>query len=193
MGVAIALAESGGRTQALNTSNRNGSTDHGLFQINSVHKALLEQYDWKDPVQNAKMALRIYRDAGSKWTPWSVYKSGSYRKFYTGSAGGSPTSGSTDSGGTSEETDTSYAEESTAPDEALANFYLGTTPVSLGFIGTSAFWQRLGLGLLAVLLIVIGITIVFRRPIAKGTTIIAKGVASATPAGKAATIAKGVM
>lgn len=75
---AVALAESGGETTATN-NNSNGSTDYGLWQINTVHGALLNQGDKFNPLDNAKMALTVYARAGNQWTPWSVYKSGTYR------------------------------------------------------------------------------------------------------------------
>lgn len=75
--VAIALAESGGETAAQH-KNTNGSTDFGLWQINSIHADLLRQYTWSNPQDNAIMAHRIYADAGNKWTPWTTYTSGRY-------------------------------------------------------------------------------------------------------------------
>jgi hypothetical protein len=79
--VAVALAESGGNPGAVNRANSNGSVDYGLFQINTVHGALLTQGDKFDPAANARMAFTVYSRAGNKWTPWSVYKSGRYRAF----------------------------------------------------------------------------------------------------------------
>ena len=78
-GVAIALAESGGRTDALNTSNSNGSWDAGLMQVNSIH-GYSQQYLF-DVQNNAAAALKIYKAAGNRWTPWSTYNSGIYRTF----------------------------------------------------------------------------------------------------------------
>jgi len=75
---AVALAESGGETTATNR-NSNGSTDYGLWQINTIHGQLLNQGDKFNPLDNAKMALTVYARAGNKWTPWTVYKSGAYR------------------------------------------------------------------------------------------------------------------
>jgi len=75
---AVALAESGGETTATNR-NSNGSTDYGLWQINTIHGQLLNQGDKFNPLDNAKMALAVYARAGNKWTPWTVYKSGTYR------------------------------------------------------------------------------------------------------------------
>ncbi len=184
MGVAIALAESGGRTAALNTSNSNGSRDYGLFQINSVHKALLDRYDWRDPVQNAAMARKIFEDAGRKWTPWSVYKSGSYKKFFTGKSESSAGYTIDDGGLVPNDSDgLPGGEEWIVPNDSdgmptdssgdwAENTELGK-PFSffdLGFIGTPMFWQRFGIGALGVALVITGIIIVFRQPI--GDTVV---------------------
>jgi hypothetical protein len=78
--VAVAMAESGGDPNAVNRNN-NGSTDYGLWQINTIHGSLLNQGNKFDPAANAKMALTVYQKAGNKWTPWTVYKTQSYRTF----------------------------------------------------------------------------------------------------------------
>lgn len=70
--IAVALAESGGNSDAVNRANSNGSTDYGLFQINSVHAGLLNGGNWRDPVYNAKMALEISSN-GTNWAPWVAY------------------------------------------------------------------------------------------------------------------------
>lgn len=93
--IAIALAESGGRTDAVNRKNSNGSIDYGLFQINSIHKDLLARGSWSDPVSNARMAFSV-SSGGTNWKPWVVYKTGAYRMFLaratlaSGSAGVTP-------------------------------------------------------------------------------------------------------
>lgn len=78
--VAIALAESGGETTATN-KNTNGSTDFGLWQINSVHADILRGGSWSNPQDNAIMAHRVYADAGNRFTPWTTYTSGRYLAF----------------------------------------------------------------------------------------------------------------
>jgi hypothetical protein len=84
---AVALAESGGNTDATNR-NTNGSVDYGLFQINTVHGPLLNQGNKFNPLDNAKMALTVWQRAGNRWTPWTVYKSGVYRaQLLKGTAG----------------------------------------------------------------------------------------------------------
>ncbi len=78
---AIALAESGGNSRALNGNNRNGSVDYGLWQINSVHKKSgFDPRRANDPDYNAQWAVRIMRDAKG-FTPWTVYKTGAYRQY----------------------------------------------------------------------------------------------------------------
>lgn len=190
IGVAVALAESGGNPRAVNRANRNGSADYGLFQINSIHKTILASGDRYDPVDNARMALRVYKDAGSKWTPWSVYKHGTYRKYYTGKADGNPSTTVDDSG-----TDDPLKKLQ----EGIDNGDIGRRRAeingqtlgmfSLGFIGSQAFWTRFGIGLLAVLLIIVGLWIIFRQPL----TDVAKGLANVTPQGRALNLASGVM
>lgn len=188
MGVAVALAESGGNPRAINRSNRNGSSDHGLFQINTVHKKLLTTGDPYNPVDNARMALKVYRDAGSKWTPWSVFKSGSYRKFYTGKTDGNPKTAATAADPDSGNNDflDGVRDGTLGVAGGVAQDVGGGILGSLGYIGDQAFWRRFGIGLLAILLIIIGVWIVFRQPINSA-------VGAATnlhPVGRAATVAK---
>lgn len=52
-----------------------GGGNHGLFQINSVHKPMVEKmgYKWTqiyDPYVNSKVARKIFADAGNSWRPW---------------------------------------------------------------------------------------------------------------------------
>src|SRR6266576_2522229 len=77
--VAVALAESGGRETATNTANANGSTDYGLWQINSIHTDDLKIGDWRNPADNAKMAFRVWTRQG--WNGWNAYKNGRYKMF----------------------------------------------------------------------------------------------------------------
>lgn len=88
--IAIILAESGGNPNATH-KNLNGSTDYGLFQINSVHGSLLQQGSWSDPVANARMGLAVSSN-GSNWKPWTTFNTGAYRLFLprASNASGSP-------------------------------------------------------------------------------------------------------
>lgn len=74
---AVALAESSGNEVATHT-NRNGSTDYGLWQINSVHRDLLAGKNWRDPATNAQLAYAVWK--GSGWRAWTTYNSGAYRQ-----------------------------------------------------------------------------------------------------------------
>lgn len=71
---AIAMAESGGNSAAVG-HNTNGSTDTGLWQINSVHNVS----GMTDPEANAKEAVKIYKSQGL--SAWTTYTSGAYKKF----------------------------------------------------------------------------------------------------------------
>ncbi|HET7639956.1 MAG TPA: transglycosylase SLT domain-containing protein, partial [Ktedonobacteraceae bacterium] len=71
--VAIALAESGGRTDVIG-HNTNGTVDVGLWQINSVHGH--STASMQDPVQNAQAAHQIWAAAGNRWTPWVTFNRG---------------------------------------------------------------------------------------------------------------------
>lgn len=75
--LAVATAESGLNPRAVNNKNTNGTSDYGLFQINSIHKPTAAEKT--DPYANAKRAYRIWKEAGSKWTPWSAYNNGAYK------------------------------------------------------------------------------------------------------------------
>lgn len=76
--VAVCLAESGGRTDAQH-GNSNGTTDYGLWQINSVHADLLRTGTWSVPADNARMAFSV--GGGTNWQPWSTHNNGAYLAY----------------------------------------------------------------------------------------------------------------
>jgi hypothetical protein len=79
--VAIALVESSGIPDNIGGPNSNGSHDYGLWQINDkAHPDIINpsNNEWKIPQRNYEMAVRVYVNAGNKFTPWSTYKSGLY-------------------------------------------------------------------------------------------------------------------
>jgi hypothetical protein len=78
--VAVAMAESGGRTDATNR-NRNGSTDRGLWQLNDGAHPWVTSINWADPAANASGAYRIYQEAGGSFRPWVAFTSGSSARF----------------------------------------------------------------------------------------------------------------
>lgn len=69
----VAKCESGLRTNAINDKNKNGTVDHGVFQINSVHtKRFGSEFktDWK---ANVRVARAIQKEQGFK--PWVCARS----------------------------------------------------------------------------------------------------------------------
>lgn len=88
---AIAIAESSGNPAA-DHKNTNGTTDRGLWQINSVHGDL----STFDPMGNAKAAVKIKKTQGLR--AWTTYTTGAYRKYLQNGVTPSdnvPTTGST--------------------------------------------------------------------------------------------------
>jgi hypothetical protein len=76
---AIALAESGGRVAAVNHDS-DGSTDRGLWQINSIHSEYNANRLLNDPAYNAQAAYQI-SSGGSNWYPWTTYVNGAYQRY----------------------------------------------------------------------------------------------------------------
>ncbi len=75
--VAVAMAESSGRTSAVSPTG----CCHGLWQINvNVHPYTKAQM--QDPAQNAAAAYAISKQ-GTNWHPWSAYNNGSYLLYLT--------------------------------------------------------------------------------------------------------------
>lgn len=156
----IALAESSGNTGATH-KNTNGSTDYGLFQINSVHSDLLNGGNWRDPTANANMAYRLFASRGNKFTDWSTYKSGSYGAFMLRAqaaqkAGGAPVPSGGGNGSTSStnSTDTS-------------------NPLSVATSGST--WLRLGeYACGGILLFIVAISLIKNTSVSKAATHAAK-------------------
>ena len=80
---AIAMAESGGNDQAVNSMDNGGrQTSWGLWQIsNGTHSPPVSNI--LDPQVNARQAVAKYNAAGG-WSPWGTFTSGAYQKFLQG-------------------------------------------------------------------------------------------------------------
>lgn len=89
---AIAIVESGGRTDATNT-NSNGSVDYGMMQINSIHLPELARYgigkaDLFDGCKSVYLGAWILRQSieryGNTWEAIGAYNSATpyYRDRY---------------------------------------------------------------------------------------------------------------
>lgn len=136
--VAVALAESGGRSDA-EGHNTNGSTDYGLWQINTIHG--VTRADMFDPAKNAAKAYYVFHAAKDRWTPWSVFKNGRYRPFLA--RGAVAARAPTNSGGTIPATND--------PSQGGA---ASVNPFALLF--DPGLWLRIGMALLGAVLLLIG-------------------------------------
>lgn len=74
--MAIMQAESGCNTAAISPT-----CDHGLMQINCVHRDMVggDLNKLHDPATNIRVAYAIY--SGGGWSPWTTYTSGAYLKY----------------------------------------------------------------------------------------------------------------
>lgn len=68
--VAVAECESGLKATAYNPKNNDGSTDGGLWQVNSTHDKRLGELGLNkyDPEDATKFARILYEENG--WSPW---------------------------------------------------------------------------------------------------------------------------
>lgn len=91
MAWSIAMGESGGNPRAFNGNSRTGDKSYGLFQINmigSMGPARLKQFGLTsndqlfDPMTNIKAMMKVSSNC-KNWKPWSVYKHGTYKKYYS--------------------------------------------------------------------------------------------------------------
>lgn len=84
--VAIALAESSGRTNAHNPNRLTGDNSYGLWQINMLDKmgperrkrfGISSNEELFNPLVNAK-AMVAMSNGGTNWRPWSTYNTGAH-------------------------------------------------------------------------------------------------------------------
>lgn len=151
---AIAMAESGGNTEAHNSVPPDNS--YGLWQINMLgplgpqrRKAfgLTNNEQLYDPLTNAKAMAKI-SNGGKNWVPWTTYTSGKYKLYMNGLApGDTPT--------------TTPVVDS--PFSSLADK-----------ISDSHFWARIGMYILGFVLILIGFVLIVGMSKAKQIGGIAK-------------------
>jgi hypothetical protein len=130
--VAVALAESRGRTDV-----RNSIGASGAWQIlQSAHPELFRAYHWQNLDDNAKMAHAVWAQAGRKWTPWVTYVNGAYLMFMPRAKRAVAHMG----GGSATPTQTAHA-----TDASFAGTVGGLSPLLdfAGFIGNPHNWQRL--------------------------------------------------
>lgn len=85
---AIAMAESGGKSGAINDNPKTGDLSYGLWQINMIGKlgparrkefGIESNEQLLDPATNANAAKKVKDSSG--FGAWSVYKSGKYKDY----------------------------------------------------------------------------------------------------------------
>lgn len=205
--IAIALAESGGNTRAHNGNRATGDDSYGLWQINmlgSMGPARRKQFgissneELFDPQKNAK-AMWIISNNGKNWAPWSVFKSNAYmRHIDTGKAAAKKIVTLGNSGrpvGIGDLLD--QARENLGNAAAGINPLSGINSAISGAV--NAFSQNLfkaGMNvagiLIAAILLILGVVILLRQPIANAAKNVAGAAGAVAPQGKVAGTAKKV-
>ncbi len=117
---AIALAESSGRSDAMNYTDNGGTqTSVGLWQVSTGSHSFPPA--WTTPAGNAKEAVAKYNAAGG-FGPWGTYATGVYKQFLSGMspATGALAGSTSGSGGATSAQLTSYTSGSAPLDLADA-------------------------------------------------------------------------
>ena len=141
MAVAVSIAENQAGDPAVTHVNSNGSTDVGLWQINTVNGYGIEPM--KDPTANAKAAFNIW-NARKSWTPWSTYKSGRAMAFFQrGQFAARDKSVPNPGGGPTVSIDDNSSLQN------IVDFFK--------FISDPHNWQRVGMFALGVILLMVGL------------------------------------
>jgi hypothetical protein len=77
--VAITQPESGRNDQSRYVSPREDS--RGLWQINTYAHPQFDGQQLYDRMYNARAAMTVYRNAGSRFTPWTTYVAGKHLPY----------------------------------------------------------------------------------------------------------------
>lgn len=90
LAAAIAEAESGGNSDALNPNDNGGTqSSFGLWQI-STGTHTPPSPSWANPAVNAQLAVGKWKGAGNSFSPWGTYDSGAYKAFLNNSTSPDP-------------------------------------------------------------------------------------------------------
>lgn len=117
--VAIALAESAGKPDAINRNEPHGSS-YGLWQIYTYMHPQFDPSSLLDPTYNAMAAFQVYQQAGG-FRPWTTYTSGAFQSYLA---------------------QVNAAIAGSAPADPTAPGWIGETPTTLPFdVGT--YWPFL--------------------------------------------------
>jgi hypothetical protein len=150
--VAVGLAESGGNVHATHV-NSNGSTDYGVWQVNSIHGFNTETLLTLDG--NAAAAKTVYDKQGLR--AWSTYNSGSYRKYAAAGQQGAASPDATAS----------------APTSNVQGFGIpGAGTIDWlqkagGYLTSGDFWKRVGLVVGGTILLIAGFVMFAKTEVAR--------------------------
>ena len=187
LAAAIAMAESGGCSAAVNPTDNNGTqTSWGLWQIsNGTHSQPVNGI--LDAATNASQAVAKYQAAGN-FSPWGTYDSGAYKQYYSGST--TPDTNVPSSGG---------GGSSTASDPTTCLIGGGEGGVfgvgALSFCLLNKSQARALAGGLCVAggLAIMGVGLAFVAVFALSRTGVGKTIVNLTPAGRVASAARGTV
>ena len=76
LAAAVAMAESGGNPLALGDAG----TSFGLWQIHQPAHPEFDASRLMEPDYNGRAAMLVSK-AGTDWSPWTMFRNGTYRKF----------------------------------------------------------------------------------------------------------------
>jgi len=199
--IAVALAESSGNPKAHNGNAKTGDNSYGLWQINmigSMGPARRRQFDIAnnealfDPQKNADAAWLV-SNKGKNWVPWSVFKNGTYTKHMAVTTPVAKELVETAKKNMpSNPLDYLFGDIGDAIGDVKDNI---TGALDIGGAITAAFnalgqnFFKMGMNVvgvtIAAILLILGIIILLRSPIAKG----AKAVVNVAGPGKVAKVA----
>jgi hypothetical protein len=160
--VAIAVAESGGRTDAIG----DGGASIGLWQIHMPSHPRFTKAELLTPAGNVRAMMAISK-GGTHWQPWSVYRNGRYKQYLNdaGSLSGPVI------GAVGEVVDT-------AGDAAKATTgALRIVGDAIGTLTDPAWWKRLGVGAAGVLVLLVAGAFLVRSLVVPEVAKIARQVA----------------
>jgi hypothetical protein len=159
---AIALAESGGNSAAMNYTDNGGTqTSVGLWQVSTgTHQF---PSSWTTPLGNAQEAVAKYKSQGL--SAWGTYTSGAYKQFYKG--GVNPSALPQGGGG-------GQASLTSSPLGNIGGDLINSVLSGLGLGSLTDLFKRLGLILLGGLIILVGIGILVSKPAVQITSKAAK-------------------
>lgn len=161
--VAISLAENGSRNPAaVSPTNSDGSRDHGAWQINDkAHAALIRSGNVNDLNDNARMAYKVYTDAGKSFRPWTTFNHGTYKAHLSDAQKGTTPGNGFNPVALLGVGGLIAAANGVGPGQIAggATSALSNAGDLAGHLLDSAFWKRIGIGALAALMLILGIVI----------------------------------